>query len=348
MAVVSALPALLAGAATAILIPLLARFAARLRLVDKPGGRKQHAAPVATVGGLAIYAAVGIAAAATDRFGTTTLLLLSALPIVVASVADDALDLSSSVRFAAQIASAVLMIVAGGVELHTLGNLMGLGTVGLTYVWVPMTVFATLGVINAVNMIDGIDGLSGSVAAIALGWYALIAHEQGLQGAQHLALALAGGSLAFLAFNAPLPGRASARVFLGDAGSTLLGFALAWLAVDTTQGPERTFPAMNALWVVLLPLADTVSIMSRRVAAGRSPLAADRHHIHHYLLRRGFGPRTTLAMLAGASAAFGAVGYFGWKFAVPVPVMFWSFFFAYFAYHFAITRAWRRLEAGGA
>jgi UDP-GlcNAc:undecaprenyl-phosphate GlcNAc-1-phosphate transferase len=127
----------------------------------------------------------------------------------------------------------------------------------------------------------------------------------------------------------------------------LLGFALAWLAVDLTQGRGRTFPPIAALWVVLLPLADCVSLMARRIRAGRSPFSPDREHIHHYFIVRGFSHSQTLAILVGISTAFGAIGFFGWRWGVAEPVLFWAFFFSFFAYHFWIKQQWRRLRSMG-
>src|SRR5205085_1631715 len=116
-----------------------------------------------------------------------------------------------------------------------------------------------------------------------------------------------------------------------------------WLAIDLTQGPGRCFPPIAALWVVLLPLADCVSVMTRRVGARRNPFGADRHHIHHYLLARGFSQAQTLAILSAVSALCGAVGYLGWRLELPEPALFWPFFFGYFAYHRWIQRAWNAL-----
>ena len=104
------------------------------------------------------------------------------------------------------------------------------------------------------------------------------------------------------------------------------------------------FP-ISALWVLLLPLADCVSLMTRRLQRGRNPFVADREHIHHYLLARGFTHHQTVAALVAISAAFGAVGYFGWRFAVPEALLFWPFCVGYFAYHAWIKAAWTRLRS---
>jgi UDP-GlcNAc:undecaprenyl-phosphate GlcNAc-1-phosphate transferase len=158
------------------------------------------------------------------------------------------------------------------------------------------------------------------------------------------ALFFCGAIAGFLIFNLRFPWQSHARVFLGDAGSLMIGFALGWFAIDLTQGSNRTFPPIAALWVILLPLADCVSLMTRRLAAGKSPFVADRRHIHHYLLERGFSHTQTLGLLIAFSAAFGVVGFLGWRLDVPEPNLFWPFFFLYFTYHWAIKRAWKALE----
>jgi UDP-GlcNAc:undecaprenyl-phosphate GlcNAc-1-phosphate transferase len=85
--------------------------------------------------------------------------------------------------------------------------------------------------------------------------------------------------------------------------------------------------------------------MARRLRAGKSPFVADSHHIHHYLLARGFTHGQTLAILIALSATFGAVGYFGWKLGLPEAALFWPFFFGFFGYHAWVKRAWAKLDA---
>jgi len=201
-----------------------------------------------------------------------------------------------------------------------------------------------VGVVNSLNMMDGLDGLGGSVSFVAFAWYAAVAEASGLDVQFKTALIFCGAIAGFLLFNLRFPWQKHTRVFLGDAGSLMIGFALGWFAIDLTQGPGRTFPPIAALWVLVLPLADCVSLMTRRITAGRSPFVADSHHIHHYLLARGYSHGQTLAILVGLSVLFGAVGFFGWRLGVPEPFLFWPFFFGYFAYHYWIKSAWKRID----
>jgi UDP-GlcNAc:undecaprenyl-phosphate GlcNAc-1-phosphate transferase len=326
---------------------VLARFAPTLGLLDHPGGRKDHHGSVPVVGGIALVVTLLCAVFFIERTPVPPAFLAAAAILVVVSVWDDWKELHHLPRFGAQIAAVLVMVYGAGVELKSVGNLLGLNSIGLSIFVVPMTVFAVVGVINAVNMIDGMDGLAGSTSLVALAWYGVAATLSGLSGQAGLAWILCGGLAGFLLLNLRLPWQPQARVFLGDAGSTLLGFTLAWLAIDLTQGPGRTMPPIAGLWVVLLPLADTVSLMARRRSRGHSPFKPDREHIHHFLLAHGYSVSGALGILVLASVVFGAVGVFGWRMGVPEPVLFWVFFFSFFAYHYAIKRAWARLNARG-
>ena len=323
---------------------LLSPLAPALGLVDVPGGRKAHGRAVPLVGGIAIFVALLVAAHFGGVSQHVAWFLLALSVVITLGFWDDVTDLSPRVKLAIQVIAAAIMIWGADVELHSVGDLVGWRPIGLWIFAVPLTVFSIVGVMNAVNMMDGLDGLGGSIAFVAFGWFALVAYTSGLDVQLDVALILCGAIAGFLLFNLRFPWQPHARVFLGDAGSLMIGFALGWYAIDLTQGPGRSFPPIAALWVLLLPLADCVSLMARRIRAGRSPFAGDRHHIHHYLLRRGLGHNAVLAMLVAISTAFGAVGYFGWRLQVPQAVLFGTFFCGFFAYHSWNERAWRRLE----
>lgn len=323
---------------------LFAHFAHRIGIIDEPGGRKSHARGIPLVGGLAIFAAllaVSWAMGLASRIGW----LLFALSVVVAiGFWDDREEIRPGFKFAIQVIASGIMIWGGGVLLASVGDLIGWRSIGLSVLAVPLTVFAMVGVVNSINMMDGLDGLAGSIALVSFTWFSLVASQSGLEPQALAAWLLCGSIAGFLVFNLRLPWQREARVFLGDAGSLMLGFALGWYAIDLTQGPGRSFPPIAALWVLMLPLADCVSLMVRRLKARKSPFVADRRHIHHYLLARGFTQSQALAILVGASVVFGAVGHFAWLFKVPEAVLFYPFFFGFFAYHAWIQREWEKIE----
>jgi UDP-GlcNAc:undecaprenyl-phosphate GlcNAc-1-phosphate transferase len=323
---------------------LLAHLAPFLGVVDTPGGRKGHSHPVPLVGGLAIFAAV-LAVATFGGFAVKAAYFLLALSVIIAvGLWDDVTEVSPRLKFAIQIVASAIMIGGAGVELRTVGDLFGTGSVGLWIFAIPMTVFAVVGVVNSINMVDGMDGLGGSLALVAFAWYSAVAAASGLEVHLAIGLIFCGAIAGFLVFNLRFPWQRHARVFLGDAGSLMIGFALGWFAIDLTQGPGRSFAPIAALWVLLLPLVDCVSLMLRRIAAGKSPFLADNHHIHHYLLARGFSHGQTLGTLVGLSILFGAVGFGAWRLGIADSYLFWPFFFGFFAYHLWIGRAFRKLD----
>ena len=324
---------------------VLSRLAPRLDLIDVPGGRKAHASAVPLVGGLAIFLALLLTACVASLAPALAFFLLALACVVAIGCWDDVAEISPRFKFAVQLLAAAIMIWGAGIELRTVGDLLGWRPIGLWIFVIPMTMFAIVGVVNSINMLDGLDGLVGSVAIVAFAWYAAAAASSG-QGIPFATAVIFCGALAgFLLFNLRLPWQPRARVFLGDAGSMLIGFALGWLAIDLTQGTGRTFSPIAALWVLLLPLADCVSVMARRIARRQSPFVADRHHIHHYLQARGLTDGQVVALLVSLSTLFGAAGYLAWLMGLPEAALFWPFFFGFFAYHFWIQREWRRLQS---
>jgi len=124
----------------------------------------------------------------------------------------------------------------------------------------------------------------------------------------------------------------------------MMGFLIACFAVDLSHGPGRTFPPICALWVVVIPLCDCVSLMIRRSSSGVSMFAADRHHLHHYLLDHGLTVDQATAASAAANLICAAVGVLGWKLDVPQPVMFAGFVTLFISYHLYMERVYRAMQ----
>jgi len=328
---------------TLYLLLVLARVAPRLGLVDRPGGRKEHVGAVPLVGGLAMF--VGFAFSILmlqESLSPLRALLAGASLLVIIGVLDDLHELSSASRFAVQIGAALMMVYWGGVELLDLGQLVVPGSLVELGFWsVPLTVFATVGVINALNMVDGVDGLAGSISSLTV-LALLVVAILGADAVSAMVLGLLLASiLAFLLLNLRLPWQPRARVFMGDAGSMFLGFVLAWYLVDFSQGEDRLISPATALWLLGIPLIDTVTMMLRRVFKRRSPFAPDREHFHHILLHAGFSPSMTLVIMFGVSAAMVAVGLGAHYADVPESQMFYLFLLLFAAYFWMIRRAWR-------
>lgn len=332
----------LAVLATVLLVRVLMRMAGHMGLLDQPGWRKGHAVAVPAVGGLAIFLAFifGLLISGAP-LGSLRAYATAAGLIVVVGFLDDMQELPSSSRFGVQIVAALLMVYWGGLRLHSLGHLISTDTpVTLVFWSAPLSVFAVVGVINAVNMIDGMDGLAGGVSLVVLlALMFLAGPESGLTF--HTLLLLSLVLAVFLFYNLPRGASGRARIFLGDAGSMFLGFTIAWYLVTLSQGEGAVMEPVTALWILGLPLIDTVSIMLRRILRGRSPFAADREHMHHLLLALGIRVQYALLILLLLAAIFAAVGIAGQRLGVPGPVMFGAFLGLFASYFLLSLRLWR-------
>lgn len=322
-------------------------MASRLGIMDRPGGHKLHDASTPFVGGVGIVTAF---------FGVFLLLhlllpgfflsplqgiLVGVLLLFLTGLADDILHLSFKLRFVIQAAAALSMVFIGGVELRSLGELLPGWRFDLGLFSIPLTIFATVGLINAVNMIDGIDGMSGSLSVVCLALAGLVAYATGQGAYVVLIVGLIGGVVGFLYYNLRYPGNARARVFLGDNGSMVLGFAFAWLFIALSQGESPAMTPVTALWLFALPLMDTVGVMLRRLWLGKSPFRPDRHHLHHLFLRAGYRVCDIVALAAVVQISLGLVGVGGLVLRVPEFLMFALFLGVFAAYFLLILRPWR-------
>lgn len=334
---------------TALMVALLRPVAIHIGLIDQPGERKVHSDGVPLVGGLAMFCGFALAALTLDLAFTPYRSFFAAVAILmIVGVLDDLRELTSRARFAAQIAAAAMMAWWGGIALDDLGGLRGGESVVELGRWaVPFTIFATVGVINALNMIDGMDGLAGGLSLVALSGLAFVAHDAGLHDRRDLLLLLAACVVAFLIFNVRVPGRSQALVFMGDAGSMFLGFAITWFFIDMSQGPVRVMTPVTALWLLLIPLFDTVWLLIRRPLTGRLPTAADAEHVHHVLQMIGLGVSHTFGLLMLLATGFAVAGIVARKAGIPQNVMFWIFLALFAVYCVTMGMAWRRMRLFG-
>ena len=332
------LTGLFAFSATAFLIRLLIPVAVHADLVDHPGSRKCHTHPTPLVGGIAMFIAFALAMLTLD----TSLppfkpFVAAAIVLVLIGVLDDHRDLSTRSRFAAQIVASLIMVSGGGVVLNDLGRL-GIGgeILNLGLLASPFTVFAAVGVINATNMVDGLDGLAASLSLVTVAALMLLAWAGGQESALAVLVILAATALGFLLYNLRL--RGPALVFMGDAGSMFLGFALAWFLVAFSQGDGRLMAPTTALWLFAVPLIDTVSVMIRRLARARSPFSADRAHFHHVLRDLGLSRRQTLVVMVSAALVAAAIGLAGEWAGVSEALMLLGFLTMSGLYHFQVSQ----------
>ncbi|PMN70194.1 undecaprenyl-phosphate alpha-N-acetylglucosaminyl 1-phosphate transferase, partial [Vibrio breoganii] len=242
-----------------------------------------------------------------------------------------------------------------GLKLTHFGNVLGLGIWNIPpYLDVLVTVFAVVGAINAFNMVDGIDGLLGTLTMVVFTSFSIIffVHDY-LHFAYHC-LMLVVILTPFVLLNLECFGK-SRKVFIGDAGSMLIGFAVIWVLIGSTQlgGDHSLMRPVTALWLIGVPLIDMVTVMVRRMQKGYSPFGPDREHAHHIMLRIGLSPRESLVLICMIQVAYASVGLLGEYFLIPEYVMFYTilgcFSFHTFCMMYAfklanIVRKWRRIN----
>jgi len=327
---------LLAAFLAALLIVWLRRPALRIGLVDHPGGRKRHGDSVPLTGGVAITIAVFITlAASAHKMVDYQVLFVAMLVLGVIGVLDDIGEVSPRSKLGAQVVAAVLMTSWGNHFLTNLGDILARGPIELHNWGIPLTVFATVAVINGINMFDGMDGLAGGLVFGILAFFAYFAWLLPDANALKLLLVLMGSVAGFLLFNAPHPWRGRRRVFMGDTGALVLGFVIAWFTIDLTHRADPSLspvPPVVMLWVVGVVLFDVFTVTVRRVLRRRDPAAPDRAHLHHLLLRRGYSPAQTVLIIVGANALLGLIGTVGWLAHVPEPWLFGGFMLLGLAY----------------
>lgn len=236
--------------------------------------------------------------------------------------------------------SLVMMKVAG-IELHSLGNMFGFGEISLGWVGTVITIFAVIGAINAFNMVDGIDGLLGGLSIVTFGALAFLLQVDSQHGLAYLCVVIIVAMLPYIFMNLGVLGR-ERKVFMGDAGSMMIGFTVIWLLLGVSQTESKPLMRpVTALWLIAVPLMDMAAIMIRRVRRGDSPFKPDREHLHHIFQRLGLSSKQTLVVICLIASAYAAFGIYGELTGLPEAVMFYTFIACFVAYCFILSYVWR-------
>jgi len=339
-----ALAFIVAMVVTMTTLPLLARLAGTLGVLDRPSGRKQHTTPIPRVGGLAMALGVIVGALLALHLRAPDGWFLLAVGVLVAFGAwDDRVDLDYRVKFAGQLLAVAIVVLWGDARIRTIT--LDDAVVLPAWLSLPLTVVFLVGITNAVNLADGLDGLAGGTTFLSLCALALLSSMTGTAGGPPLLLALAGAVLGFLRFNTY-----PASVFMGDAGSQLLGFSLGVLAIRATQTDTTLMSAAIPVLVLALPILDTLSVIVHRISEGRSPFRADKNHIHHRLLALGFAHHEAVMVVYAIQAALFIAAYL-LRFESDVLIL--AVVLAFFAVtlaalHLAERTGWRLRASGSA
>jgi UDP-GlcNAc:undecaprenyl-phosphate GlcNAc-1-phosphate transferase len=236
---------------------------------------------------------------------------------------------------------ALIIVYGADIRLDHLGAIAPNGEyVTLGPLGTAVTIFGIMSVINAMNLIDGLDGLAGGLALLAVAslWFIFSATNH---NTPDLLPVMTGGLAAFMLFNARWFGRKKAALFLGDAGSTLLGMLLVWLMVDHTQGSDQVISPVTALWLLAVPLIDFLAIVIRRAAMGRHPFHPDREHLHHILSRATKDDAQTVTVIHTVAFTCAVIGILSQLNNWPKNVMFYVFLGLFFAGFWSLKHSWR-------
>jgi UDP-GlcNAc:undecaprenyl-phosphate GlcNAc-1-phosphate transferase len=281
-----------------VLSPIIRDIFRSYNVVDHPGRRKVHAYPVPRLGGIAIgiACAAGLLPSAVNGDSGASQILPGAAMIFALGAVDDLFNLKALHKMAGQAVAAGL-VYWGGLRFETLAGLALPVWIGL-----PLTIFWLLLATNALNLIDGLDGLCAGIGSVAAMAFYFVGRIQDNFGLQQAALVLAAALLGFIGYNWN-----PATMFLGDSGALLIGFLLGCFGLMWAQhAPGQLSSAAVPIMILGIPLLDLGLSIIRRFLKHQPLFAADRLHMHHRLLDRGFSARRSALILCAAAMLAGA------------------------------------------
>jgi UDP-GlcNAc:undecaprenyl-phosphate/decaprenyl-phosphate GlcNAc-1-phosphate transferase len=297
---------------TIALIPILRDLTGKYLALDLPGGRKIHNSPVPKSGGIAMVLGALLPILFWTPGGSFIISILAgSWIIVIFGLLDDLKDLPYGIKFLGQFLAAFVVVYYGGLKIRHLGGLLP-GASPLPDVFaIPLTMIVVVGVTNAINLSDGLDGLAGGISLLCFICIGYLAFLDGNKSVVVVCTAMIGSILGFLRFNTY-----PASIFMGDAGSQLLGFLSGTLSLSLTQKKPDLSPLLPLL-IMGLPIMDTLRVMGDRILQGKMPFKPDTRHLHHRLMNLGlYHSETVLAIycLHAALITFAFVfrHYSGW------------------------------------
>lgn len=283
--------------------PIVRKFAIKIGAVDVPkDNRRVHKEAMPFLGGIAIYLAVILGALIYLPMDKSTVaILIGGTIIALSGIIDDLRDLSPKMKLIFQILAGVILVL-GDVRIDYITNPFTVEStmIELGILSIPITIFWVVGITNTLNLIDGLDGLAAGVAAISSISLMLVAYKFGYVEITIMSAIVAGGCLGFLPYNFN-----PAKIFMGDTGALFLGFMLSAISIEGVMKSVATIAVVVPILILGVPIFDTTFAIFRRLLNGQSIMAADKGHLHHRLLNKGFSQRKTVLILYGISAIFG-------------------------------------------
>ena len=318
---------------------LLYRPARSFRLFSSRTSPKKHDEQIPLVGGIAIAIVIALSHIflfdSLDR--SFSAVLICSYVLMIIGIVDDRWEISSTLRFGLQTAIVLTATIVSGISIVNLGGVFSFSeslvlspSIGLIF-----TAFCLVGVINATNMADGIDGLLGSLLTISVCAVILVSTTNGVNNIFVFSSILIGCLIAFLILNFGLFGK-RLKLFLGDAGSTFLGFILGYFLIVLSQGESPTISTVSAGWIFGFPIIDSVSVIVSRLRAGSSPFKADRNHFHHKLIDTGFSPIHTVVIIVAIQIVIVFTGVSSNSIGVDSSIFFYLFVAITVVFHFYV------------
>ncbi len=293
-------------------IPTLIKIAENGNLFDKPDHiRKVHLQNIPNIGGVAIFlgflfACILFLKATAIEYGN--FLLGASMIIFSMGIRDDMLGLNAYVKIGLQLLASFLVVFFADVRIDSFYGLFGIELLPI-YVSIPFSIFTIIVITNSINLVDGIDGLASNIGIVTSFAFGVMFYEMNALGWSRVAFALCGALLGFIRYNF-----SPAKIFMGDTGAYIVGFILAILTIqfielnrfDTITNPNPFIKSSPAVGIgfLFVPLFDTLRAFTIRIANGKSPLFADRQHLHHFLLDRNWTHRQISLFLPTLSLFF--------------------------------------------
>lgn len=298
------LPFCIALLCVGITHPIFVRLARMKDIVDLPNARKLQRMPVPILGGSCVFLGVVIGVGFSAMWVDCSLLFMVILAMTVmlyTGTGDDILGLSPRVRFLIEILTVLFLIGVGDFMLNDFHGLWGVGTVAIEAA-IPLTILASVGIINAINLIDGVDGLSSGFCVMASIVFGTLFYLAGDVAMALLAAVSAGALVPFFFHN--VYGRSS-KMFIGDGGTLVLGVVMSVFVLRTLQQgapcgayvDEKMGLVPFTLAVLAVPVFDTLRVMTARILRGKSPFQPDKTHLHHLFIDLGFSHAGTTIMI---------------------------------------------------
>lgn len=285
--------------------PRLVKIALMKNIVDNPNARKLQSTPVPVLGGVAVFfgMVIGVAITSGDPESLSLMPIIAAMLIMLyTGTMDDVMDLSAKLRFAVEIGVVVLLIFTNGICIDNFNGLWGLYHVSDKFA-IPMTIFATVGIINSMNLIDGVNGLSSGYCIMASMVFFAMFYICGDTPMMILAAVSIGSLLPFFLHN--VFGKTS-KMFIGDGGTLVMGVVMSTFVVNILASESGTLAYIPktfglvpfTLAVMSIPVFDTLRVMVSRILRGTSPFHPDKTHLHHLFIGLGFSHAgTTVAII---------------------------------------------------